>query len=117
MLHRKPGIARSLRPFLVHIEGRGGRTYGLDHDSRFPTWSRADPLTYPASPVRAGLVVDKPKRLESANFERAEAAVAWEDAANTAAETGRPADQATADARDRALDAADRKIKSIQKER
>jgi hypothetical protein len=61
-------------------------------------------------------VIDRPKRLEAANFERAEAAVQWEDAANTAAETGRPADQIEAEKRDRALDAADRRIKSIQRE-
>jgi hypothetical protein len=62
-------------------------------------------------------LVDKPKRLEAANFERAEAAVEWEDAANTADETGRVSDQIEAEKRDRALDAADRKIKDIQKER
>jgi hypothetical protein len=59
---------------------------------------------------------DKPKRLEDANFERAEAAVRWEDADHTASETGRVADQIQAQARGRALDAADQKIKNIEKE-
>jgi hypothetical protein len=62
-------------------------------------------------------VIDKPRRLESANFERAEAALKWEDAANTADETGRDSDQIEAQKRDRELVAADRKIKSIQRER
>jgi hypothetical protein len=62
-------------------------------------------------------MTEKEKRLESANFERAEAAVEWEDAANTADVTGQPADQKKADDRDAALDAADQKIKTIQKER
>jgi hypothetical protein len=61
-------------------------------------------------------VVDKAKRLEAANLERAEAAVRWEDADNTAQETRRPADIVTANADDRALTAADRKIKSIESE-
>jgi hypothetical protein len=61
-------------------------------------------------------MTEKEKRLEKANFERAEAAVAWEDAANTADETGRPADEVKAEVRDEALVAADRKIKAIQKE-
>jgi hypothetical protein len=61
-------------------------------------------------------VIEKPKRLEDANFERAEAAVQWEDAANTADETGRVSDKIEAEKRDRELDAADRKIKKIQKE-
>jgi hypothetical protein len=61
-------------------------------------------------------VTDKPKRLESANFERAEAAVMWEDAANTASETGRVSDEKKADERDRELEAADRKIKKIESE-
>jgi hypothetical protein len=61
-------------------------------------------------------VTDKAKRLEAANFERAEAAVRWEDADNKASETGRAADKAAAGADDRALDAADRKIKKIEAE-
>ncbi|MGC2289843.1 MAG: hypothetical protein WA688_08320 [Thermoplasmata archaeon] len=59
---------------------------------------------------------DKPKRLEAANFERAEAAVLWEDADNTATETGRVSDKVKAEERDRALVAADRKIKNIEAE-
>jgi hypothetical protein len=62
-------------------------------------------------------VTDKAKRLEAANMERAEAAVKWEDADNTASETGRPADQVKAADDDRALEAADRKIKKIEAER
>lgn len=61
-------------------------------------------------------MTEKAKRLEAANFERAEAAVRWENDANTADETGRPADKAQADADDRALDAADRKIKAVKAE-
>jgi hypothetical protein len=61
-------------------------------------------------------MTDKPKRLEAANFERAEAAVQWEDAANKADETGKASDQVAADGRDQALDAADRKIKKIESE-
>jgi hypothetical protein len=61
-------------------------------------------------------VTDKAKRLEAANFERAEAAVRWEAAENRADETGRPSDQSAADQDDRALDAADRKIKKIEQE-
>jgi hypothetical protein len=61
-------------------------------------------------------MTDKPKRLEAANFERAEAAVQWEDAANKADETGNASDQVAADGRDRVLDAADRKIKKIESE-
>jgi hypothetical protein len=59
-------------------------------------------------------VPDKSKRLEAANFERAEAAVRWEDAENTADETGQASDKITAAADDRALAAADRKIKRIE---
>jgi hypothetical protein len=61
-------------------------------------------------------VPDKAKRLDVANQERAEAAVRWEDAANTADETGRASDEVKAQADDRALDAADRKIKKIETE-
>jgi len=60
---------------------------------------------------------DKAKRLEVANFDRALAAVQWEAADATADETGRTSDRNVAGQRDRALDAADRKIKSIEKER
>lgn len=59
---------------------------------------------------------DKAKRLEAANQERAEAAVRWEDAANTADETGRASDKIRAKEDDRALDTADRKIKNIEAE-
>ncbi len=61
-------------------------------------------------------MVDKAKRLEAANFERAEAAVRWEDADHTAGETGRDSDKIQAAEDDRALDAADRKIKKIEAE-
>jgi hypothetical protein len=60
---------------------------------------------------------EKAKRLEAANFERAEAAVRWEDADNRASETGRASDEVEAAADDRALDAADAKIKKIQAEK
>ena len=62
-------------------------------------------------------MTDKAKRLEAANFERAEAAVRWEDAENTADETGRASDKNKAVDDDRALNAADRKIKEIEEER
>jgi hypothetical protein len=62
-------------------------------------------------------VTDKAKRLEAANFERAEAAVRWEDSDNKAGETGRVSDEVRAEQDDRVLDAADRKIKRIEKER
>ncbi|MCI4345171.1 MAG: hypothetical protein L3K07_00225 [Thermoplasmata archaeon] len=58
----------------------------------------------------------KPKRLEAAEFDRAEAAVLWEDAANRADETGRLSDKLEADGRDRRLDDADQKIKRIESE-
>ena len=61
-------------------------------------------------------MTDKAKRLETANFERAEAAVRWEDADNRASETGRPADEVKAGEDDRILAAADRKIKKIESE-
>jgi hypothetical protein len=61
-------------------------------------------------------MIEKSKRLETANFERAEAAVAWEDADNRASETGRASDKLKADEDDRALDAADRKIRKIEAE-
>jgi hypothetical protein len=61
-------------------------------------------------------VVEKVKRLEAANFERAEAAVQWEAADNKASETGRVSDEIKAEERDRVLDAADRKIKKIETE-
>ncbi len=59
---------------------------------------------------------EKAKRLEEANQSRAEVAVRWEDSENRADETGRASDKAKADADDRALAAADRKIKNIEKE-
>jgi hypothetical protein len=62
-------------------------------------------------------MTDKAKRLEAANLERAEAAVKWEDADNTASETGQVSDKIKAAEDDRALDAADRKIKKIEAER
>ena len=61
-------------------------------------------------------MVDKAKRLEVANFERAEAAVHWEESENKADETGRASDQVKAKEDDRVLDAADRKIKKIEAE-
>jgi hypothetical protein len=61
-------------------------------------------------------VVDKAKRLEAANQERAEAAVRWESADNQAAETGRASDAVEATKDDNALKAADRKIKKIEAE-
>lgn len=61
-------------------------------------------------------MIEKAKRLEAANLERAEAAVRWEDAENTAAETGSVSDTNKAERRDRALDAADGKIKDIEAE-
>jgi hypothetical protein len=56
----------------------------------------------------------KPKRLEAANVERAEAAIQWEVAENRADETGLPSDKVEAAERDRALVAADRKIKAVK---
>jgi hypothetical protein len=61
-------------------------------------------------------VTARAKRLDVANQERAEAAVRWEDADNKASETGRVSDAITAERDDRALDAADRKIKKIEAE-
>ena len=61
-------------------------------------------------------MTDKAKRLETANFDRALAAVRWEDAENTADETGRRSDDIEAAKDDRALAAADRKIKQIEAE-
>jgi len=58
----------------------------------------------------------KARRLEAANQDRAEAAVRWEEAENTADETNQPADRSKAEADDRALAAADRKIKKIEQE-
>lgn len=72
---------------------------------------------YHASPARARAVSDKAKRLDAANQERAEAAMRWEDADNTARETGGGADRIQAAEDDRTLDAADRKIKKIEAER
>jgi hypothetical protein len=62
-------------------------------------------------------MTDKPKRLEAANFERAEAAIAWDVAEEKADETGQPSDVKKAEDSDRALAAADRKIKTIEAER
>jgi hypothetical protein len=59
----------------------------------------------------------KTKRLEVANFDRALAAVQWEAADAAAEATGRASDRREAGQRDRALDAADRKIKTIEKEK
>jgi hypothetical protein len=59
-------------------------------------------------------MVDKAKRLEAANFDRALAAVRWEDAENKADETGRVSDRIEAEQDDRALVAADRKIKNVK---
>jgi hypothetical protein len=62
-------------------------------------------------------VTEKAKRLETANFDRALAALLWEDAENVADETGRASDAIVARKDDRALVAADRKIKQIEAER
>jgi hypothetical protein len=59
-------------------------------------------------------VTDKPKRLEAANVERAEAAIRWEVAENNADETGLASDKLEASERDRELVAADRKIKDVK---
>jgi len=61
-------------------------------------------------------VVTKAKRLDAANQERAEAAVRWEDTANTANETGRASDQTESEQEGRVLDAVDRKTKRIEAE-
>jgi hypothetical protein len=62
------------------------------------------------------MMVDKVKRLEDASFDRALAAVQWEDADNRAAETGQDSDRRIAEQDDRILVDADRKIKKIQSE-
>jgi hypothetical protein len=80
-------------------------------------YANAGARAYPASASHRRCVVDKVKRLEAANFEKAEAAVRWEDSANQADETGRASDQARAAKDNRELDAADRKIKNIEAER
>ena len=61
-------------------------------------------------------MTEKAKRLESANFERALAAVKWKDAANAADETGRAEDKVEAAKDSAELDAADQKIKRVQAE-
>ena len=61
-------------------------------------------------------MTNKATRLETANFDRALAAVRWEDAANTADETGRVSDKIVAAKDDRVLVAADRKIRQIEAE-
>jgi hypothetical protein len=61
-------------------------------------------------------MTEKSRRLETANFERAEAAVRMENDENTADVSGRRSDQVRAGASDRALAAADRKIKKIETE-
>jgi hypothetical protein len=71
---------------------------------------------YAASWDGRNAVTDKPKRLEAANFERAEKAIEWEVAENKADETGRTSDKAEANVLDGELDAADRKIKKIRAE-
>jgi hypothetical protein len=71
---------------------------------------------YPPSTRSEGAMVEKSKRLEAANFERAEAAVRWEDAENRADETGKGTDAQRASNEDSALRAADRKIKEIESE-
>lgn len=62
------------------------------------------------------MMTEKSKRLNEANQERAEAAVRWEDADARASDSGKKSDAARADADDRVLDAADRKIKKIETE-
>lgn len=61
-------------------------------------------------------MTEKAKRLEAANQARAEAAVRWEESDSRAGETGRGSDQIKAAEDDRALEAADRKIKKIESE-
>ena len=56
---------------------------------------------------------DKPKRLEAANFERAEAAIRWDVAENRADATGLASDRVQAEERDAELSAADRKIQKV----
>jgi len=58
----------------------------------------------------------KSQRLEEANQERAEAAVRMEDAENRAEETGTLADKIKAGEGDRALAAADGRIRAIEAE-
>lgn len=62
-------------------------------------------------------MLPKSQRLEEANQERAEAAVRMEDAENRADETGTVSDTIKAGESDRALAAADRRIKAIEAER
>jgi hypothetical protein len=61
-------------------------------------------------------MLPKSQRLEEANQDRAEAAVRMEDAENRADETGTLADSIRAGESDRALAAADRRIKNIETE-
>jgi hypothetical protein len=75
---------------------------------------RSPERAYLSSPASRLVVTEKARRLETANFDRALAAVVWEDAANTADETGLKADKIEAVKDDRALDEADRKIKRIE---
>jgi hypothetical protein len=57
---------------------------------------------------------EKAKRLEAANFERAEAAIRWDVAESEADETGRASDEVRAEERDAELSAADRKIQKVR---
>jgi hypothetical protein len=60
---------------------------------------------------------EKGRRLEAANFERAEAAVRWEAAENRADESGSTTDRIAANEQDRLLVVADRKIKVLESPR
>ena len=62
------------------------------------------------------MAMKKSSRLEAANFDRALAAVVWEDAANTADETGRAIDKVETAKDSRALDAAEQNIKRVKAE-
>jgi hypothetical protein len=61
-------------------------------------------------------MIDKPRRLETANFERAEIAVRWEEAADRAAKSGARGDKLRANELNCSLEQADRKIKAIEAE-
>jgi len=62
-------------------------------------------------------MTDRARRLEAANQDRAEVAVRWEAAEDRADTTGQSSDRVQAEIQDRALEAADLKIKKIESER
>ncbi len=61
-------------------------------------------------------MTDKPLRLETASFERAEIAIRWEEAADRTAKSGTSEDKLRANELNRALEEADAKIKAIEAE-